>query len=349
MDFGARSYSFSQHEPPVVIAEVGVNHNGDPALARRLLDAAVEAGADIVKFQAFRTEREISRFAALAPYQGAAVPDAGSQFELCKALELAQPALAELQRRCQERGAGFLCSVFDTESFDFVFDGLGAKAVKLGSGELTNLPMLEHIARRGAQVILSTGGSTLAETGAAVATLRDSGCQELVLLHCVSSYPAPVSEINLRAMETLRRAFGLPVGFSDHTLGVEAALAAAALGAVAIEKHLTLDRGMKGPDHRASALPEELRRLADGVKTAWSALGDGEKRPASCEAANLPLIRKSLVAARRLEKGTRLTRELIDIKRPAHGIAPGELARVLGRELRHPLEADEPITWTSLA
>jgi len=349
MDFGARSYSFSQHEPPVVIAEVGVNHNGDLALARRLLDAAVDAGADIVKFQAFRTEREISRFAALAPYQGAAVPDAGSQFELCKALELPPSALADLQRRCRERGAGFLCSVFDFESFDFVFDGLGAKAVKLGSGELTNLPMLEHIGRRGAQVILSTGGATLAETGAAVATLQQCGCEELVLLHCVSSYPAPANEINLRAMGTLRRAFGLPVGFSDHTLGVETALAAAALGAVAIEKHFTLDRGMKGPDHRASALPEELRRLADGARTVWSALGDGDKKPAPCEAANVPLIRKGLVAARRLEKGTRLTRELIDIKRPANGIAPGELARVLGRELGRALEADEPITWTSLA
>src|SRR5262249_13337916 len=154
----------------------------------------------------------------LAPYQGAAVPDAGSQFELCKALELAPPALAELQRRCRERGAGFLCSVFDAESFDFMLDELGAKAVKLGSVELTNLPMLEHIARRKAQVILSTGGATLAETGAAVTTLRDCGCEELVLLHCVSSYPAPANEINLRAMETLRQAFGLPVGFSDHTL-----------------------------------------------------------------------------------------------------------------------------------
>jgi N,N'-diacetyllegionaminate synthase len=349
MDFGARSYSFSENEPPIVIAEVGVNHNGDPALARRLLDTAVDAGADIVKFQAFRTEREISRFAALAPYQSAAVPDAAGQFELCKALELTQPALAELQRCCSERSVGFLCSVFEAESFEFLFDGLGAKAVKLGSGELTNLPLLEQIGRRKAQVILSTGGSTLAETAAAVATLRDCGCEELVLLHCVSSYPAPANEINLRAMETLKRAFGLPVGFSDHTIGLEAALAAAALGAVAIEKHFTLDRGMQGPDHRASALPEELRRLADGVRTAWSALGDGEKKPAACEAANLPLIRKSLVAARRLEKGTRLTRELIDIKRPAHGIAPGELAGVLGRELRRPLEMDEPITWASLA
>jgi sialic acid synthase SpsE len=349
MNFFARDYSFADDAPPVVIAEAGVNHNGDPALARALVDVAVAAGADIVKFQAFRTEKEISRFAPLAPYQKEASPEAASQFDLCKALELPEPALKDLKRYCGERGIGFLCSVFDFDSFDFIAGGLGARAVKLGSGELTNLPFLEHIGRRRVSVILSTGACLLAEVAEAVATLRKAGCPELILLHCVSSYPAPAGDLNLRAIGTLRREFGLPVGFSDHTLGIEAAIAAVALGAVAIEKHVTLDRSMKGPDHRASATADELRRLVDAARLTRSALGDGIKRPAPSELANLPLIRKSLVANGPLPKGARLTREMIEIKRPANGIDPRDLAKVIGRELARALENDEPITWASLA
>ncbi len=348
MDFVSRKYAFADGDPTVVIGEIGVNHNGDPALARRLVDVAVEAGVDIVKFQVFKSENEISRFAALTPYQQAASPEAANQLELCKALELPHFAMHDLKRYCGERGVGFLCSVFDSDSLAFLLDELKVAAVKVASGEITNLPFLEEIGRRKLGVMLSTGGSTLAEVTDAVAALKKGGCPELVLLHCVSSYPAPANELNLRAMRALKEACRLPVGFSDHSLGFEAAIAATALGAVAIEKHFTLDRTLPGPDHQASIEPEELKRFVSGIKLAQAALGDGIKRPAPCERDNLPLIRRGLVAKRSLKKGDRLTREMIAIKRPAAGISPGELDKVLGRQLRCDLEDDEPITWASL-
>ena len=349
MDFGARNYAFAEYDPPVVVAEIGVNHNGDPELARRLVDAAVAVGADIVKFQAFKTEREISRFAALAPYQAETQSAATSQFDLCKTLELSNASLRELRRHSEDRGVGFLCSTFDFDSFDFLANDLRVKAVKLGSGEITNHPFLERIARHDMGVILSTGASTLDEVKEAVATLSRAGSPEIVLLHCVSSYPAPLDQLNLRAMRTLKEEFSLPVGFSDHTIGIEAAVAAVALGAVAIEKHFTLDRSMAGPDHRASAEPDELKRLVAAVRSVKAALGDGTKRPAPSELTNRPLIRKGLVAKGRLYKGQRLTHDMIEIKRPAHGIDPREIDKAIGRELARDLDDDEPITWASLA
>ena len=348
MDFVSRNYAFADGEPAVVIGEIGVNHNGDPALARRLVDVAVAAGVDIVKFQVFKSENEISRFAALTPYQQATSPDAQNQLELCKALELSHSAMHELKRTCGERGIGFLCSVFDSDSLAFLADELKVAAVKVASGEITNLPFLEEIGSRRLGVILSTGGSTLAEVAGAVAALKKGGCPELVLLHCVSSYPAPANELNLRAMRTLKDEFQLPVGFSDHSLGIEAAIAATALGAAVIEKHFTLDRTLPGPDHQASIEPEELKQFVSAIKLAQAALGDGVKRPAQSEGDNLPLIRRGLVARRPLKKGERLTREMIEIKRPATGIAPGDLGKVLGRQLRSDLEDDAPITWESL-
>ena len=348
MDFVSRNYAFADGDPTVVIGEIGVNHNGDPALARRLVDVAVEAGVDIVKFQVFKSENEISRFAALTPYQQATSPTAQNQLELCKALELSRSSMHELKRYCGERGIAFLCSVFDSDSLAFLVDELKIATVKVASGEVTNLPFLEEIGSRRLAAILSTGGSTLAEVAAAVAALKKGGCRELVLLHCVSSYPAPANELNLRAMRTLKEEFRLPVGFSDHSLGIEAAIAATALGAAAIEKHFTLDRALPGPDHQASIEPEELKRFVGAIKLAQAALGDGIKRPAPSERDNLPLIRRGLVAKRALKKGDRLTREMVEIKRPAAGIAPGDLEKVLGRQLRCDLEDDAPITWESL-
>ncbi len=348
MDFGARQFRFADDDPPVVIAEIGVNHNGDPALARQLVDAAVGAGADIAKFQAFRTEKEISRFAPLTPYQAEAQSTAQSQFELCKTLELSDAALRDLQQHCEHKGIGFLCSTFDFDSFDFLADDLEVKAVKLGSGEITNRPFLERIAGRNMGVILSTGASTLDEVRAAVETLRN-GAPEIVLLHCVSSYPAPIEQLNLHALGTPKKEFGLPVGFSDHTVGIEAAVAAVALGAVTIEKHFTLDRTMKGPDHRASAEPQDLKRLVAAVRATRAALGDGVKQPVACELDNRPLIRKGLVASGPLRKGTRITRAMIEIKRPAQGIDPRDIDKAIGRTLTRDLGDDEPITWDSLA
>ena len=231
MEFGSRKYSFSESEPPVVIGEIGVNHNGDPALARRLVDVAVEAGVDIVKFQVFKSENEISRFAALTPYQRASAPVMASQLDLCRALEFSHSTIHELCRYCGERKIGFLGSVFDSDSLSFLADELKVAAVKVASGEITNRPFLEEIARHKLGVILSTGGSTIAEVAGAVKVLDASGCPELVLLHCVSSYPAPLDELNLLAMHTLKKEFQVPVGFSDHSLGSEAAIVATALGA----------------------------------------------------------------------------------------------------------------------
>jgi N,N'-diacetyllegionaminate synthase len=347
MDFGSRKYSFADGSPPVVIGEIGVNHNGDPDLARRLVDVAVEAGVDIVKFQVFKSENEISRFAQLAPYQRI-TSVATNQLELCKALELLHPAISDLKQYCSERGIGFLCSVFDSDSLRFLTEELKLAAVKLASGEITNRPFLQEIGQRKLGVILSTGGSTLAEVAEAVDVLAASGCPELVLLHCVSSYPAPADELNLNAIETLRKKFRLPVGFSDHTPDIEAAIVATSLGAVVVEKHFTLDRNMSGPDHLASIEPDELKRFVAAIRRAHAALGDGIKRPAPSEVENLPLIRRGLVASRSLRKGERLTRDMIAIKRPATGIAPNDIDKVLGKQLICDLEDDQPITWSSL-
>jgi N-acetylneuraminate synthase len=357
MDFVSRKFAFGDGDAPVVIGEIGVNHNGDADLAKRLIDVAVAANVDVVKFQVFKTENEISRYAELAPYQQSNSPDAKTQFDLCKALELSHSSLHELKRYCERQKIGFLCSVFDSESLAFLVRDLKVTSVKVASGEVTNIPLLEEVGACGLSVILSTGGSTLPEVAKAVDVLANAGCSELVLLHCVSSYPAPDGELNLRAMKTMADAFKVPVGFSDHSAGIEAALAAAALGACAIEKHFTIDRMLPGPDHQASLEPKDLEALVSGVKNVpkgtvspkWAAmLGDGVKIPTGAERENLPLIRRSLVAKRNLRKGERLARDMIEIKRPEGGIAPGDIHKLVGRELNRDLDEDQPITWACL-
>jgi N,N'-diacetyllegionaminate synthase len=348
MNFSTRSYSFAEDDVPVVIGEIGVNHNGDPKIARALVDAAVEIHLPVVKFQVFKTEKEISRFAELTPYQKEAATEAQSQFDLCKALEISHKDVRDLKTYCDGRGIGFLCSVFDFDSIDFLVEDLKVESLKIASGEVTNIPFLSYLGTRGVGILLSTGASRLDEVRTAVDTLRKAGCPELVLLHCVSEYPVPTAELNLRAIRTLRDEFGVPVGFSDHSQGLEAAIAAVALGATVIEKHFTLDRRMPGPDHAASAEPDDMRRLVEVVAETKTMMGDGKKRPMPCEEANRPLIRRSLVAGAALRAGQRLTREMIEIKRPASGITPGELQQVIGRELARDLQEDEPITWDCL-
>lgn len=363
MRFGCRDFDLGAGAKPLVIAEVGVNHNGDMARARAMVDAAMAAGADVVKFQAFRSAREISRHAPLAEYQkgGEGAPDQGdqggnqpgdqpcNQLDLCSALELSPEALTQLRDYCDRRGAPSLFAAFEWESLDFLVRDLGLATVKIPSGEVTNLPLLRQAGRAGVSVILSTGASDLDEVGLAVETLRQAGCRELMLFHCVSEYPAPPEQVNLRAMRAMAEAFGVPVGFSDHTEGVAAAIAAAALGAAAIEKHFTLDRSLPGPDHQASIEPHELAQLAQGARLAWLALGDGKKVPQPCERANRPLIRKSLVAGRDLPAGTVLALADLEVKRPEAGIAPARLDEVLGRKLARALAEDEPLNWDDLA
>jgi N,N'-diacetyllegionaminate synthase len=348
MDFGSRSYCFTPEEGTIVIAEVGVNHNGDVKLAETLVDVAIEAGAHIVKFQAFNSEKEISKFAAKTPYQQETTSSDGNQLEMCKALELAPSELLHLKAYCEKRNMPFLCAAFDFGSVDALTDVLKVKSMKVASSEVTNLPMLEYIGKKKVGVILSTGASTLVEVGVAIDTLKAAGCPELILLHCVSSYPTPPEQANLRAMETLRRAYGVPVGFSDHTQGVDVAITAAALGAAAVEKHFTLDCNMEGPDHRASIEPHELKALVRGVRTANVSLGDGVKRPTPCEAPNLDLIRKSIVIVGDQKKGTRLTRQMLDMKRPAGGALPADLNKIIGRTLAVDVEDDAPVRWKDL-
>jgi len=349
MNFESGDFYFREGDETVVIAEIGVNHNGDIAIAKKMVDAAMEAGVHAVKFQAFRSEKEISKFAAKTPYQKETTTDHGSQLEMCKALELSPATLREMKEYCAARKMPFLCSAFDFESVDLLVDDLKVKTIKIASSEVTNIPFLKYIGERKMAVVFSTGASTLAEVGLAIEALRESGCPELMVFHCISSYPAPYEQANLRAMATMKQAFGLPVGFSDHTIGSAAAIAAAALGAVAIEKHFTLDRSMEGPDHLSSIEPKEMAELVQGVKIANQALGSTIKQPVPCELPNRHLIRKSLVTAANLPKGTRLTREMIEIKRPQGGIEPMDIDKIIGLTINKDIEEDAHITWEDIA
>ncbi len=316
-------------QPVFVIAEAGVNHNGDLQMARALIDVAVEAGADAVKFQTFSAERLVTTDAPKAEYQLQTTGDTESQFEMLKRLELSADAHRQLQSYCKERGIIFLSTPFDEEAVDLL-DELGVPAFKISSGDLTNSPLLEYVASKGKPVILSTGMSELSELIEAVSVLNTAGCENPVLLHCVSSYPADPAEINLRAMNTMRSAFDVPVGFSDHTVGIHISLTAVALGACVIEKHFTLDRTLPGPDHRASLEPAELRELVQSIRMVESALGSGRKVPAPSEIETAKVARRSLVAARNIPAGATLAPEMVIMRRPGTGMSPSMIDAVLG-------------------
>jgi N-acetylneuraminate synthase len=317
-------------QPCFVIAEAGVNHNGDVALAQRLVDAAAEAGADAVKFQTFVADRLAAPAAAMAAYQRAATGAEGSQVEMLRRLELSADAHRELAAHCRDRGILFLSTPFDEDSADLL-ESLGVPAFKLPSGELTNLPLLAHVARKGRTMLVSTGMATLEEVRAAVRAIRAAGDPPLALLHCVSSYPADPADANLRAMRTLAEAFGVPIGYSDHTPGIEVALAAVALGACVLEKHLTLDRALPGPDHRASLEPAAWRELVVGIRRVEAARGDGRKVPPPRVAPVAAAARRSLVAADDIPAGTRLTEDLVTLRRPGTGLPHTMRAALLGR------------------
>jgi N,N'-diacetyllegionaminate synthase len=330
-----------------IIAECGVNHNGSLEMAIELVEAAVAAGADAAKFQTFRSDALASAFAQKAQYQQVTTDAGEAQLAMLRRLELSEEAHRKLAAHSAARGIEFMSTPFDEGSCDLL-SRIGLKRFKVGSGDLTNLPFLHHVASKGLPVILSTGMSTLGEVEQAIGALRGAGNAAISLLHCVTEYPAPVNELNLRAIGTLQRAFGLPVGYSDHTLGNEAAVAAVALGAVIIEKHLTLDKSLPGPDHRASADPPEFQSLVAMLRNVASALGDGVKQPAPSELKNRDIARRSLVTACALKAGTRLSRQLIAIKRPATGIQPADLEKAMGLTLKTDVAADTPITWEML-
>jgi len=331
-----------------VIAEAGVNHNGSAALAVRLVDAAADAGADAVKFQTFRAAALATPSAPKAAYQLRSAKRRESQLDMLKKLELSEKGHRLALARARKRGIAFLSTPFDAADADFLAR-LGVPAFKLPSGELTNLPLLAHVARKGKPVILSTGMSTLAEVREAVAVLRRNGCRRLTLLHCVSNYPADAKDANLRAMKTMADAFKTPVGWSDHTPGAVTAIAAVALGASVIEKHFTLDQRLPGPDHAMSLEPAELACFVAALREAASALGDGVKAPRPCEAPIRRVARRSLVLTAALPKGTRLTAAHLSSKRPGTGLPPSKLASVIGRRLKRALRADRPLRPGDLA
>lgn len=335
-------------KPVFLIAEAGVNHNGDLRLAKQLVDVAKQAGADAVKFQSFRAEEVVSAAAPKAQYQTDNTSADESQLDMIKRLELSPDVHRELIAHCGSRGIQFLSTPFDFESADLL-ETLGVPAFKIPSGEITNWPFLEHIASKKRPIIISTGMSDLAEVEQAVTVLRSSGCSELVILHCTSSYPAPPESVNLRAMRAMADVFHVPVGFSDHTQGMEAALAAVAMGASIIEKHFTLDRSLPGPDHKASLEPGELAALIRSVRIVESALGDGLKQSTSVEQDVKSVARRSIVSRQTISSGTVITRELIAFKRPGTGIAPSEFTKVIGRKAARTIVADTLITFEDLA
>jgi N-acetylneuraminate synthase len=313
-----------------VIAEAGVNHNGDLKLARALVDAAVAAGAHAVKFQTFRAERLVTRDAPKAEYQRRTTGSDESQFAMLKRLELDEDSHRELKAYCNDKGIVFLSTPFDEASADFL-ESLDVAAFKLPSGDVTNLPFIRHVARKQRPIILSTGMATLSEVSHAVDAIREEGNQSLVVLHCVSNYPAEAADANLRAMATLREAFSVPAGFSDHTIGDAIALASVALGASVLEKHLTLDCALPGPDHQASMEPDAFGRMVRSIQDVETSLGTGRKYPAARETAVAQLARKSLVAARAIPAGTIVDQGMIAIRRPGTGIAPDQLPSIVGK------------------
>ena len=325
-----------------IIAEAGVNHNGSFDLACRLADAAKAAGADCVKYQTFVAKHLVSSSARKAEYQKAATGNDESQLQMLNALALSFSVFDKLKAYCDEIGITFLSTPFDFESIDFL-STIDMPFWKVPSGEVTNLPYLLAIAKTKKPVVMSTGMCEMAEIEAALEVLKTNGTPEITLLHCNTEYPTPFADVNLRAMETLRQRFGVKVGYSDHTQGIEVPIAAAALGATVIEKHFTLDRSMEGPDHKASLEPHELKAMVDGIRHIEAALGSGEKTASPSEEKNRPIARKSIIARRAIRKGEELTEENLTVKRPGSGISPMRWFEVLGTRAVRDFEEDELI------
>jgi len=324
-----------------IIAEAGVNHNGDIKLAFKLIDEAAKAGVDFVKFQTWKSENVISCFAEKAEYQKETTGSSESMLDMERKLELPYSDFYDLKAYCKEKGVGFMSTPFDIESVEFLFE-LGVDILKIPSGEINNLPFLEAIASHGRQrLILSTGMSDMEEIQQALEVLKP--CGEIVLLQCNTQYPTPMKDVNLRSMQTMRERFSVPVGLSDHSVGIEVSIAAVALGACVIEKHFTLDRKMEGPDHKASIDPKELYALVPAIRNVELALGNGQKTVSDSERENLAVARKSIVAQTAIGKGSCFTVDNITTKRPGNGISPMRWHKVLGTQAKRDFLEDELI------
>ncbi|ELB7667572.1 N-acetylneuraminate synthase [Campylobacter upsaliensis] len=326
----------------LIIAEAGVNHNGDINLAKKLIEQAAKAGADVVKFQTFKANSCVSVSAKKAKYQLETTAKEESQLEMIKKLELSYESHFELMKHCKKHGIAFLSTPFDLESVEFL-RGLDLPYFKIPSGEITNLPYLKAVAKCKKRVLLSTGMANLGEIEAALTILRKNGTRNITLLHCNTEYPTPFEDVNLNALKTLKEAFKLEVGYSDHTEGIVASLGAVALGAVVIEKHFTLDKTMEGPDHRASLEFEELKALCKGIRELEKALGSGIKKASKSEANNKIIARKSLVAKREIQKGEKFSEQNLTTKRPGSGISAMRYEEYLGKRALKTYKKDELI------
>ncbi|MFT7860921.1 MAG: N-acetylneuraminate synthase [Sulfurimonas sp.] len=327
-----------------VIAEAGVNHNGNIDLAKQLIDIASKAGADAVKFQTFKAEKLVCKDAEKAEYQKETTSNGESQFEMLKKLELDQQTHKELVQYCRTKDIMFLSTPFDLDSIK-TLDNLGLKIFKIPSGELTNLPYLRAIGKLDKKVVLSTGMANMQEIKDALDVLIGSGTHQdnITVLHANTQYPTPMEDVNLKAMLSIKEHFGIKVGYSDHTLGIEVDIAAVALGASVIEKHFTLDKTMEGPDHKASLEPDELISMVQGIRNIEQALGDGVKKPSKSETPNITVARKSIVAARDIQEGEVFTEQNLTVKRPGDGINPMRWDEFIGQTASKNYKEDEQI------
>jgi len=328
----------------LVIAEAGVNHNGDLNLAKQLIDIAAEAGADIVKFQTFSADRLATQSALMADYQILGTANSESQHSMLRRLELTESEHHELKSHCTSRSIKFLSTGFDIESINMLL-GLGQETFKIPSGEITNLPYLRYVGGLKKTLILSTGMSSMEEVEKAVNVLERAGTarDRITVLHCTTAYPAPMAEVNLLAMQSIRNKLNVSIGYSDHTLGIEIPIAAVALGATIIEKHFTIDRNLSGPDHKASLEPVELKSMITAIRNIERALGDGIKRLMPSETSNRDVARKSVVSAIAITQGQVLTKDNLTTKRPGTGISPMEWDYLLGKKAHRNYSPDEPI------
>jgi N,N'-diacetyllegionaminate synthase len=328
----------------LIIAEAGVNHNGDINLAKRLVDAAVQAGADIVKFQTFKADRLATTSAKKAEYQTETTDKAESQHDMLRRLELTNEMHAEIIDYCNRCQIKFLSTGFDIDSVNYL-ESLGQNIIKIPSGEITNKPYLRHIGSRGKKVIMSSGMASMAEIGAAIDVLLQAGMSlnDLTVLHCTTQYPTPMEEVNLSAMQSIKEKFNVAVGYSDHTNGIEVAVAAVAMGAEIIEKHFTLDKNLPGPDHKASLDPAELCAMVSAIRNIDRAIGDGNKIMTVSESKNRSVIRKSIVALKVIKKGQVFSEKNITVKRPANGICPMQWDDVIGKRAKKDFLLDEKI------
>lgn len=336
-----------QNNKTLIIAEAGVNHNGDMNLAKQLIDIAAEAGADFVKFQTFKADKLVSKEAKKAEYQAKNLDDGDqSQYNMLKKLELNEDQHQELFYYANTVGIKFLSTGFDEESVEFL-NMLGIELFKIPSGEITNLPYLQYVAEKGKPLILSTGMATLSEIEAALFVMENAGGKDITILHCNTEYPTPMQDVNLKAMNTIGDAFKVKVGYSDHTLGIEIPIAAVALGATVIEKHFTTDRNLPGPDHKASLEPEELKAMVAAIRNIEKALsGSGRKQPSESEAKNKSVARKSIHLKKAIKKGEVFSMRNLEMKRPGDGISPMDLPLVLGRKSDKEIPAGEKLNWS---